>query len=227
MSDDDLIRRGDALKSVWENNGEVILSAINALPAVQPAPVTVDDMPSDGTCKKCGCAPTNAEGRCHACADYMSDDLTPEAVERLCQMLLAVDKSRHGYTGHPRYNRDGMQAEQVIRALSTRLAEVEAERDSAVRGRNDWRDDYKALSSAIVGETGLSAMTVATQARLFRPRAEAAEAALATARADALREAAEICDDLAIGYAKHVGVPTALLDAKRDILAIIPKEQTK
>jgi hypothetical protein len=57
----------------------------------------------------------------------MSDlDLTPEAVERLCQMLLAVDKSRHGYTGHPRYNRDGMQAEQVIRALSERLAEVKA-----------------------------------------------------------------------------------------------------
>jgi hypothetical protein len=77
-------------------------------------------------------------------------------------------------------------------ALSARLAEVEAERDSAIRGRNDWRDDYKALSSAIVGETGLSAMTVATQARLFRPRAEAAEAALATARADALREAAAV-----------------------------------
>jgi hypothetical protein len=45
-----------------------------ALPAVQPAPVTVEDMPSDGTCKKCGCAPTNAEGRCHTCAEEMVDE---------------------------------------------------------------------------------------------------------------------------------------------------------
>lgn len=59
------------------------------------------------------------------------------------------------------------------------LAELRAERDNATRGRNEWRDDYKALAKAIVGETGLSAMTVAAQARLYRPRAEAAEAQLA------------------------------------------------
>lgn len=34
----------------------------------------------------------------------------------------------------------------------------------------------KALAAAIVGDTGLSAMTVAAQARTFRPRAEKAEA---------------------------------------------------
>ena len=65
---------------------------------------------------------------------------------------------------------------------------LRAERDEAIRGRDSWRDDYKALSAAIVGDTGLSAMTVATQARLFRPRAEAAEAQVAalTARVEGL-----------------------------------------
>ena len=64
--------------------------------------------------------------------------------------------------------------------VQAKLAEVEKERDSAIRGRDDWRDDYKALSAAIVGDTGLSAMTVATQARMLRPRAEAAEATVTT-----------------------------------------------
>ena len=75
--------------------------------------------------------------------------------------------------------------------LRERAEKAEQERDAAVRGRNDWRDDFKALAAAIVGDTGLSAMTVAAQARTFRPRAEKAEAdrdrlaaELAQARAD-------------------------------------------
>ena len=170
MSDTDLIRRGDVIREIdcggcygsCANPSSCQLEdveAIRALPAVHPAPVTVDDMPSDGTCKKCGCAPTNAEGRCHACAEEMSDDLTPEAVERLCQMLLAVDKSRHGYTGHPRYNRDGMQAEQVIRALSARLAELEAQNDRlwAANGNLVAAQDA-AINRAEAAEAALAAM---------------------------------------------------------------------
>ena len=51
--------------------------------------------------------------------------------------------------------------------------------------------------------------------------------ALLDARADAraavalaIERAAEVCDDLAIGYAKHKGVPGALHDAARDIRAL-------
>ena len=50
---------------------------------------------------------------------------------------------------------------------------------------------------------------------------------LLDARADAraavalaIERAAEVCDDLAIGYAKHKGVPGALHDAARDIRAL-------
>lgn len=73
-------------------------------------------------------------------------------------------------------------------AASPEVQALRAERDEAIRGRDSWRDDYKALAAAIVGDTGLSAMTVATQARLFRPRAEAAEAHVAalTARVEGL-----------------------------------------
>lgn len=70
-----------------------------------------------------------------------------------------------------------------IFAQEVQIKELEAERDSAIRGRDSWRDDYKALSAAIVGDTGLSAVTVATQARLFRLRAEAAETAHAASEA--------------------------------------------
>lgn len=45
----------------------------------------------------------------------------------------------------------------------------------------------------------------------------------AAIREAALREAAEICSDLAVGYALHKGAPMALADAKRDILALIDK----
>lgn len=39
-----------------------------------------------------------------------------------------------------------------------------------------------------------------------------------------VERAAEVCDDLAIGYAKHKGVPGALHDAARDIRALAPAD---
>ena len=139
----------------------------------------------------------------------MSDDLTPEAVEQLAADLQSVAAA----TGPNDAAAIAWSAAATLRALYERLPEVEAERDSAVRGRNDWRDDYKALSSAIVGDTGLSAMTVATQARLYRPRAEAAEAALATAILDVWACCEELEDE---AYAK---LPTVATDHEKGFWA--------
>ena len=55
------------------------------------------------------------------------------------------------------------------------------------------------------------------RAELARVKADAAVAV-----ALAIERAAEVCDDLAIGYAKHKGVPGALHDAARDIRALAP-----
>ena len=76
-------------------------------------------------------------------------------------------------------------------ANRARIEALEAEVERLTAERDEWRNDFRALEKAIVGDTGLSAMTVAAQARLFRPRAERAEAQLTEARAgeDELREA--------------------------------------
>lgn len=42
--------------------------------------------------------------------------------------------------------------------------------------RDDWRENFRSLDRAVAGDTGLSAMVVAAQAKLFKPRAERAEA---------------------------------------------------
>ena len=55
------------------------------------------------------------------------------------------------------------------------------------------------------------------RAELARVKADAA-----AAQALMVERAAEVCDDLAIGYAKHKGVPDALHDAARDIRALAP-----
>jgi hypothetical protein len=65
-----------------------------------------------------------------------------------------------------------MQAEQVIRALSERLAEVEAERET--------------LTTSGIIEVAVRNPSVMEYMKHWEARAEAAEAALATARADAV-----------------------------------------
>mgnify|MGYP003504462522 FL=1 len=75
-------------------------------------------------------------------------------------------------------------------AALARLREADkAEIERLTRERDDWRSNFRALEKAVVGETGLSAMTVAAQARLFRPRAEAAEARLTALEADRVKVA--------------------------------------
>jgi len=57
------------------------------------------------------------------------------------------------------------------------------------------------------------------RAELARVRADAV-----AAQAVVVERAAEVCDDLAIGYAKHKGVPVALHDAAHDIRALAPAD---
>ena len=71
------------------------------------------------------------------------------------------------------------QAAAAIEALAKENAALTVRTEEAERACDGWRNDYRALEKAIVGDTGLSAMLIATQARLFKPRAEAAEAKVA------------------------------------------------
>jgi len=114
----------------------------------------------------------------------MTVDLTPEAVERLANVM-----------SRPYGNPTGAEkadAAVTLRALSARVAELEAERDAIERSFMDASDGY---SQEIAAH-------------------EAAEAALATARADALREAANRLHQL--GYDDVFSTI---------ILALIPQEK--
>jgi hypothetical protein len=100
----------------------------------------------------------------------MSDDLTPEAVERLAADLDLARKVMFDMGTFETGQVICKEAAATLRALSERLAELKSDLQFMTANRNKWQDS-------------------ATQ-RWFR--AEAAEAALATARADALREAAKL-----------------------------------
>lgn len=60
---------------------------------------------------------------------------TPEELDALQERLLSRDKSRHGYSGHPLYNRDGPEAAEAITALRARVAELEAQAAEAELAR--------------------------------------------------------------------------------------------
>ena len=76
---------------------------------------------------------------------------------------------------------------------------------------------YKHASDAYLSQMApvLARALLDTRAELARVKADAA-----AAQALMVERAAEVCDDLAIGYAKHKGVPGALHDAARDIRAL-------
>lgn len=123
-------------------------------------------------------------------------DLTPEAVAALAEKMertqvLAVYE---GGTLEQCANADGAEAAATLRALSARLAEVKAERNSIWQANLD----------------------------LQRKR-DKAEAALATARADALREAAKAVVSNSSGV-MHSPSPERS-QAHDDILALIPQQE--
>ena len=140
--------------------------------------------------------------------------ITPEEAEAMVA-LVAGPESTDMLAFHMRNMADGscdaIDADRMSRAADlidafaalARLREADrAEIERLTRERDDWRSNFRALEKAVVGETGLSAMTVAAQAKLFRPRAEAAEARLTALEADrvkvaetALRMAADACED--------------------------------
>lgn len=84
-------------------------------------------------------------------------------------------------------------------------------------GLNDARDI--ATSNLIAAAPDLARALLDARAELARVKADAA-----AAQALMVERAAEVCDDLAIGYAKHKGVPDALHDAARDIRALAPAD---
>ena len=100
----------------------------------------------------------------------MSDlDLTPEAVERLAKTLEAFNGD--GYT---RFKGMTMceRSAATLRALSERLVEMGAERET--------------LTTSSIIEVAVRNPSVMEYMKHWEARAEAAEAALATARADAV-----------------------------------------
>jgi hypothetical protein len=70
-----------------------------------------------------------------------------------------------------------------VPALAAELAAMTARAEAAEAEADSWNRDYHALEKAVCGDTGLSAMLVATQAMLFKPRAIAAEAQVVDLRA--------------------------------------------
>lgn len=130
---------------------------------------------------------------------------------------LAAQVSNAALTGLPEQARlrESMEAaftkaSHVIRALAPAdgLAAVEALRVEA------RENAMQALASMGQAQEAYEAQLEA-EAELARVKADA-QAAVALA----IERAAEACDDLAIGYAKHKGVPGALHDAARDIRAL-------
>ena len=138
-------------------------------------------------------------------------DTTTQAVAKLQEMVRYHDlRASTGAVVEMLYllatERDALAAQLAAAEASAReasldalaaygqAADAHAAQLAAEKSRDEWRNDLRALEAAIVGDTGLSAMLVATQARLFKPRAEAAEQRLATARGEALEEAARYHD---------------------------------
>jgi len=141
-------------------------------------------------------------------------DLTPEALDALQERLRRIE---WGVTGEPcaAGNVDetaALEADTAITALRAQLAEVEAERDAAIASMTD------AARKRGEAEGKLAASEMAGVVEGWRDRAIKAEAALATARADAVRDAAEAANEadsleLALhGPAKIVERILALID---------------
>jgi len=74
-------------------------------------------------------------------------DTSPEAVERLAELLVQADKTKHGYYGYVMFNRDGKRAASALRALA-----AERDRNAAIAIKaleratlaEEWRDHDKA-----------------------------------------------------------------------------------
>jgi hypothetical protein len=127
----------------------------------------------------------------------MGVDLTQEAVDRLGLTLLRLDAL---------YKMPSCaDAASTLRALSARVVELEAERDEAI------------------GANILNRNAV----RMQQVKRHASERALATARADALREAAAVAKDHT--PEKHTGMTLAShvtgRTIEKAILALIPQEK--
>lgn len=71
----------------------------------------------------------------------------------------------------------------IVEDLSSRNKNLDAEverlliaLETAQRSADEWLENFRALEKAVVGDTGLSAITVAREARTYKTRVEALEA---------------------------------------------------
>lgn len=71
------------------------------------------------------------------------------------------------------------------------IHDLVAERDGLRRDAKEWSENFRSLEKAVVGDTGLSAITVAAQARKYRPMYEATKV-----ERDALRDQLAAAKDL-------------------------------
>jgi hypothetical protein len=103
---------------------------------------------------------------------------------------------------------------QAMKAYFSRAVKAEVEVARLTRERDEARSDFTVLQQAVVGGSGLSAITVAPE---LRNRAEAADAEVArlTAENETLREALRMEDELAFNV-NHI-VRVRLTDIGREI----------
>jgi chromosome segregation ATPase len=148
----------------------------------------------------------------------MSDLISREAVERLALRL--ADRCEREFT----YDSDCDEAAATLRALSERLAEAEAERDAF---QKEAYAASHALKNIREARAAAEARLAEAQSDLNAERAVRVlmKAALATARADALREAAAVSLDFEVDGVCGIQRQTGKM-IKDAILALIPKEQT-
>jgi hypothetical protein len=94
-------------------------------------------------------------------------DAAPEANQKVFVLLSAIPQPWRA----------------IVEDLSSRNKNLDAEVErlqialgTTQRSADEWSENFRALEKAVVGDTGLSAITVALQARKYKPRAEALEA---------------------------------------------------
>jgi len=142
-------------------------------------------------------------------------DLNTEAA--LCCMI--VSNPAGGERPHAWQKR----VNDLIRAQRDTITALRQREAEAVAGAIEAAE--QCVFRARVGEADNDLRSIIYNIRALHT--DATRAALDRAKAEGMRDAANICDELAIGYANHKGVPLALSDARRDILAAADKLEGK
>ena len=146
---------------------------------------------------------------------------TDEELDALVQMLQQRNKSKHGYTGHPLYNRNGLQAADAITALRAQIARREEMHDCAMKERDDatlYADEQKARADRAEAALGKEREDRANDQKSFLENfAKLADETLA-------ERAAQIDADAGIAY--EVAHNTNDISKIRDAIRNQPHDRT-